>query len=130
LVFEGVKFVAGYDEGGIIEARDPNTDQRLWQQQIYEVEVSDAIEGDVQWVFIASIWIDNGALMVLNERGGTYRVDITTQAVTTLSGSSVYSAEVPGCSLSSQVGNTSPDAVLVLLALLAPFALRRRAASR
>jgi hypothetical protein len=85
VVYQNVKYVAviwgwtaGYDQnGGIIEAQDPVTHAKLWSFEVYDVVYDHSWETDVQDIFISSMTLEGSSLMVENERGDIYRVDLT-----------------------------------------------------
>jgi hypothetical protein len=84
LVYQGVRYVAPNDDGrrAYIEARDVQTNKRLWDLTIFTNRIDPAIEEDVQWVFIKALNIRDGALVATSERDKIYRVDLKTKAVT------------------------------------------------
>ena len=61
--------------GGYIEARDKKTDKKLWELKVYDVKFNPKIEKDVQEVYITSLKVENGKLIVANEAGDEYEVD-------------------------------------------------------
>lgn len=67
--------------GGYIEARDEKTDALLWRLKVYTVAHNAALERDVQDVFIKSMEIRDGALIVVNERGDRFSVDLKDRKV-------------------------------------------------
>ena len=66
---------------GIVEARDDTTGKKLWERRIYSVVVMPAIEADVQWVFITSMRLEGDSLLITNERGKRFRLDLGTRKV-------------------------------------------------
>ena len=69
--------------GGYIEARDKKSSKKLWGLQVYKTKYDKGLERDVQDVFISSITLnkDKTLLIVKNERGKVYHVDIVKKAV-------------------------------------------------
>ena len=70
--------------GGYIEARDAKSDTKLWGVTVYHVEYTPKLEKDVQDVFITSLTLDadKNRLIVVNEAGHTYWVDLGSRTVT------------------------------------------------
>jgi hypothetical protein len=90
VVFEGVRYEAAHwvvvkrkrIAGGYVEAFDVKTNKKLWSVKVYSTEYASGLERDVQEVFITSMAIENGKLVVVNERDETYDVDLKTHRVT------------------------------------------------
>jgi hypothetical protein len=94
VVAEGVKYLAphvapGYIEAygvppcppGCIEAREEKTDKLLWRVQVYEITYDDHLERDVQDVFVRFLKIEDSSLLVENESGARFTVDLKSHAV-------------------------------------------------
>jgi hypothetical protein len=84
VIYQGVRYIAPNDDGrrGYIEARDVQTNKKLWDLTIFTNRIDPTLEEDVQWVFIKALNIRDGALVVTSERDKTYRVDLKTKTVT------------------------------------------------
>jgi len=84
IVYEGVRYVAPNDDGrrGYIEAWKVGTNKKLWELTIFTNGNDPNLEEDVQWVFIKTLKIQDGRLIVTSERGKTYQVDLNTKAIT------------------------------------------------
>ena len=84
LVHDGVEYSApmGVEKMGVIEARDAKSKALLWAQKIYRIKYNPDLERDVQWVFIKEIEIEDESLIVINERGQKYALDLKTRKVT------------------------------------------------
>ena len=88
----GVRYLAialgrrrGLDQnGGYIAAVDIAGGRELWLLKVYVTPHDPDMEEDKQDLFIAGLkLVDHGhTLMVTDERGGRYRVDLRTRAVT------------------------------------------------
>jgi hypothetical protein len=67
--------------GGVVEARDVKSGRRLWRLKAYTTRRVPGREQDVQDVFITSAKLAGNRLVVTNEEGQTFEVDLTTRAV-------------------------------------------------
>jgi hypothetical protein len=83
VIYQGVRYVAPNDDGrrAYIEARDVQTNKKLWDLTIFTNRIDPTLEEDVQWVFIKTLNIRDGALVVTSERDKIYRVDLKTKTV-------------------------------------------------
>ncbi len=83
VVDEGVKYVAQNANGreGRVEAHSERTGEKLWDAVIYTVKIDRNLEADVQWVFITKLAVRNGKLLVTNEKGEKYVLDLKTRKV-------------------------------------------------
>jgi hypothetical protein len=85
----GVKYSAPHwgkangksQNGGYIQASNPETGKALWDLRVYEIKYDPDLEGDVQDVFITSLKLVDGNLEVVNERGDTFVVDLAKHKV-------------------------------------------------
>src|SRR6266496_4114060 len=84
VIHQGVRYIAPNDDGrrAYIEAWDVQTNKKLWDLTVFTNRIDPTLEEDVQWVFIKTLSIQDGTLIVTSERGETYRVDLKTKAVT------------------------------------------------
>jgi ketosteroid isomerase-like protein len=84
VIHQGVRYAAPNDDGrrAYIEAWDVRTNKKLWDLTIFTNRIDPNLEEDVQHVFINTLSIRDGTLIVTSERGETYRVDLKTKAVT------------------------------------------------
>ncbi len=64
-----------------VEARNKKTGKLLWQVEVYPIEIDPNVELDVQYVYITSLKIERGQLIVKNESGQVYVVDLKTHKV-------------------------------------------------
>lgn len=71
------------DTGRWLAAYDVATDKLLWGVKVYDTPHIAELERDVQAVFFASLQLDDGgrALLVSNERGRRFSIDLATHAV-------------------------------------------------
>jgi hypothetical protein len=84
VVHQGVRYTAPNDDGrrAYIEAWDVQTNKKLWDLTVFTNRIDPKLEEDVQWVFIKTLKVRDGMLIVTSERDKTYRVDLKTKAVT------------------------------------------------
>jgi hypothetical protein len=84
VTYQGIRYIAPNDDGrrAYIEARDIQTNKKLWDLTIFTNRIDPTLEEDVQWVFIKALNIRDGALIVTSERDKVYRVDLKTKTVT------------------------------------------------
>jgi hypothetical protein len=84
VIHQGVRYLAPNDDGrrAYIEARDVQTNKKLWDLTVFTNRIDPTLEEGVQWVFIKALNIRDGALMVTSERDKIYRVDLKTKTVT------------------------------------------------
>jgi hypothetical protein len=83
VVYQGVRYVAPNDDGrrAYIEAWDVRTKKKLWGLTIFTNRIDPKLEEDVQHVFIKTLNVRDGTVIVTSERGKTYRVDLKTRLV-------------------------------------------------
>jgi hypothetical protein len=84
VVHQGVRYVAPNDDGrrAYIEAWDVQTNKKLWDLTVFTNRIDPKLEQDIQWVFIKTLSVRDGTLVVTSERGKTYKIDLETKAVT------------------------------------------------
>ncbi len=90
VVYKGMKYAAIHwgksrdlgQNGGYIEAFKVRTGKRLWVLRVYKIKYKSDLEKDVQDVFITSMRIKNGTLVVMNEKDEVYHVNLRTRKVT------------------------------------------------
>src|SRR6266508_4013611 len=84
VIHEGIRYVAPNDDGrrAYVEARDVETDKKLWDLTIFAHRIDPKLEEDVQWVFIKALSVERGVLLVTSEHGRRYQVDLKTKAIT------------------------------------------------
>ncbi|QIF00548.1 hypothetical protein [Roseimicrobium sp. ORNL1] len=78
----GVKYSAPSDKMGYVVATNTNNGKELWRVRIYSVQINPILEEDVQHVFITSLVVSGGTLLIENERGDKYTLDVSTRKVT------------------------------------------------
>ena len=69
--------------GGYIAAFDPASGRELWTLKVYDVVYDPKMEEDVQDVFIRKMTkISPSGLLIVDEKGRRYRVDVKARTVT------------------------------------------------
>jgi hypothetical protein len=92
LVLDGVRYeqavlarvdADGGQRTGYLAAFNVASNERLWRVRVYELQVDPRLEGDVQDVFFASMSTlpDGHELLIANERGDRFAVDVRTRSV-------------------------------------------------
>ncbi len=76
VIYNGVKYTATHEKMGYVQAWDIKTGKKLWEKKVYDVKIDPYMEADVQWVFITNLSIKDGKLIVVNENGDKYEIDI------------------------------------------------------
>lgn len=82
VLFKGIEYSAPRDAMGFVIATGISSGKELWRVRIYEVRVDPNLERDVQDVFITSLTLREDALIITNERGEKYALDLKTRKVT------------------------------------------------
>ena len=71
--------------GGILTATDARKGKLLWSLKVYDNVRRPGLEGDVQDVFFTQMAFDaQGRLVIENERGQRFAVDVQTRQVSAL----------------------------------------------
>lgn len=83
LVHEGVRYTVPNDKGtvGYVVACEVATGKQLWKKTVFRTCICPFFEHDVQWVFTRQMRLEGGRLILVNERGKTYALDLTTRRV-------------------------------------------------
>ena len=84
VIYQGIRYIAPNDDGrrAYIEAWDVRTNKKLWDVTVFTNRIDPKLEEDVQWVFVTTLNVRDGTLIVTSERGKIYSVDVNTKAVT------------------------------------------------
>jgi hypothetical protein len=82
VVVNSIEYSAPHDAMGFVVATDIATRKELWRKRIYSIRIDPALEEDVQWVFIKSLVMENGELIVISEDGNSFTLNPATQSVT------------------------------------------------
>ena len=81
VVAGNVEYSAPTDRMGVVVASERASRKMLWCRRIYVVHRRASLESDVQDVFISKLALEGGMLIVSNERGEDYALDIKTRHV-------------------------------------------------
>ena len=83
VVWEGVEYRAQLDAEhmGHVQAIDINSGRKLWETKVYHVWIMPLLETDVQWIFITNLQVHGRQLLVRNEAGKVYKLDLKTGRV-------------------------------------------------
>jgi outer membrane protein assembly factor BamB len=83
VVWQGVEYRAPLDveKIGHVQAFDQVSGLKLWETTAYTITINPFVEQDVQWVFISEMHVQDGKLVITNEDGKTYRLDLKTGRV-------------------------------------------------
>jgi hypothetical protein len=84
VISEGIKYEATYKDGfcfykAYIEAIDLTTKKVIWKKKIYQILMNPIMEHDVQWVEIKKVELKNGHLIIENEKGKIYQLNLKNQ---------------------------------------------------
>src|SRR5947209_1809154 len=82
VTIHGVTYSAPPDAMGFVVATKGSSGSELWRARIYAIPFDPALERDVQDVFITSLSARGGGLLVTNERGERFLLDLQTRKVT------------------------------------------------
>ena len=77
-----IEYSAPQEFMGFVIANDTKAHKELWRERIYHTRINPLLERDVQDVFIASLAIERGVLIVTTERGVSYSLNLATRKVT------------------------------------------------
>jgi PQQ enzyme repeat len=132
VTYEGVRYEVPHfsnpcgQNGGCVVAFDAATGAQLWYVKVYCTQYDSHLETDVQDVFITSAVIENGQLLVANEKNLHFAIDLGTRQV---GGDDTGCSEkaTGGCSYSRTSGPAS--GISLLWSLLGILVIVRRCRS-
>jgi hypothetical protein len=83
VVYEDVRYTAPNNETrrAYVQAWDAKTGKMLWEVTVFRIVIKPTLEEDVQWVFIKKLSVEDGKLIVRDERDRSYSVDLKTRTV-------------------------------------------------
>ena len=78
LIYKGIKFVVPntVKEMGYVQAWDVEIGKKVWEKKVYSIFMNPFLKDNVQWAFIISLSVEDGKLVVVNEKGCEYKIDI------------------------------------------------------
>jgi len=88
---DGIEYSVPHDRMGFVAAKWIKTNREIWSKQIYVVkyEYKFGLERDVQSCFITSLNLNNDVLIITNEKGSVFKLNIDTLVTKTIKGSNV-----------------------------------------
>src|SRR4051794_18266161 len=78
VVSDGIEYSAPHDPIGWVIATDVKTRREIYRRRIYQIPIKPDLERDVQDVFITALEVKRNFLIVTNERGAMYALDLST----------------------------------------------------
>lgn len=87
----GIKYTAPSRHMGCVQALSGEKDRMCWMRQIYVVKYDLDLERDVQDVFIKDLTHKDGVLVITNERGHVYHLNLDDLTVKVVKGSLIQS---------------------------------------
>lgn len=91
IIYQGIKYTVLHwskdngsnQNGGYILATLQKSGKKVWGKQLYKTNYSSDLENDIQDVFISSMSLthDHQYLLVTNENGQVYKVDLSSQKI-------------------------------------------------
>lgn len=89
VIHQGVKYAVSHfgfregrhQNGGYVEAWDLKNNTKLWEIQVYKTQYVPGLETDAQDVFIVSLDLEGDLLLVKDEAGRLYELDLVTREV-------------------------------------------------
>ncbi len=63
-------------------ATDAKNGGKLWQVSVFETKIDPKLEEDVQWVFIVGMKLSGNSVLLKDEAGRCWQVDIESKRVT------------------------------------------------
>ena len=82
VVYKGITYTAPNQNGraAYVVASD-STGKELFRVKVFDVEIDPKLEEDVQWVFITELRLRGESLLVKDEKGRRFAIDLSTHAV-------------------------------------------------
>jgi len=76
VIYSGIKYTAPHEKMGYVETFNNITGEKLQEIKVYDVKIDPNMEADVQGIFITNLSVVNGKLIIINEAGIKYEIDI------------------------------------------------------
>ncbi len=93
VIHKGIPYAAPPEHMGCVQARSVDKNRMCWLRQIYVVKYDVDLERDVQDVFIKGMILNNGVLVITNERGHEYHLNLDDLTVNVAKGSLIQSIQ-------------------------------------
>ena len=87
IMHKGIECRAPHDYMGCIGAWDIKSKEIIWRKQVYIIKHVIGVERDVQDVFIKSMQLSGNSLVIINEKGFEYKLDLKSLEVKAIKGS-------------------------------------------
>ena len=78
---DGIEYSAPTDQKGFVVAKDKASGTILWSRQVYVIWFDLSLEKDVQDCFVTSLAFSGAELVIRNEAGHDYRLNLETLEV-------------------------------------------------
>ena len=79
ITVDNVEYRAPHKKMGVVEAWKDG--KIVWEQKIYNIKFNDKLERDVQWVFIKKMTHKDNYLLIQNEQGTFFTLNLKTKKV-------------------------------------------------
>jgi hypothetical protein len=66
---------------GVVVATDTVTKKEIWRKHIYRIHYTSSLEKDVQDIFISSLVLEDDNLLISNERGECFSLNLKSRKV-------------------------------------------------
>jgi hypothetical protein len=77
VVYNNIRYTPSVIEKGYVEAWNTLNNQLIWKKKAYDIEYDPTLESDVQDILITRLKVENSKLVILNEKGDTYYIDLS-----------------------------------------------------
>jgi hypothetical protein len=77
----GINYEATFSNGGMVKAYSAKTKNLLWEKQIYKIKYQPDLEKDIQDIYIKTMKIKNKNLIIKDEKGRSYLLNLKTRNV-------------------------------------------------
>ena len=83
VVYNNIRYVAPNDDGRreYVQAFDVATNYKLWEVTVFKNIINPFMEEDLQWFYIKNLQVENEELIVTDEKGRQFSVDLEKQTV-------------------------------------------------
>jgi outer membrane protein assembly factor BamB len=82
IIKEGITYSAGGDgRTGYVIASEVRTGTELWRANVFHIHINPFVEEDNQWIYISGMKVAGTRLLIQNEAGRCYRLDLAKHSV-------------------------------------------------